>query len=506
MIRPFQGVNLQAIQEGKIRQLQEQRLQQAQDFEREKYGFEKSQIEKQQQAQQLLGQSFRDAVGPDGEIDRSKLMSSVMTHNPELWPSVSAEFDKIDQAKLNKQRTQAQIDNFNSEVAKRKSEVDAANDEVAARIGAIAKHLGDTPEAYQALRDAEVKSGRVSVDRMAPFDQAIAQDPSKVSDVTSALMEFGKKKQAGVEGKTREIRTVSAEGKPVIRIVSDEPGQEFPVSETATDKTPTVASLAWEASGHDPSKALDLVRKSRPAQSGAAGAVSLTPDAIEDAAASYRLLGTRGIPTRFTDTDKKIIMNKAAEQAKLLGDSPASIIQKQAGFQADKSALTRMRTMQAAAQGFEFKAVNQIDIIKNLSNKVPRTSFPVINSALQLGRTEITGDTNATQLANAIETFSTEYAKVINGGTGSSQAVTDSARNASRKLLSAAMSKGTMSDVLDLMRREMGLTNKGYETVVGDITQRMGGEPSTPTATATAGGAGVVRWGRDAKGNPIRIQ
>src|SRR5215831_13776789 len=58
----------------------------------------------------------------------------------------------------------------------------------------------------------------------------------------------------------------------------------------------------------------------------------------------------------------------------------------------------------------------------------------------------------------------------------------------------------TMRGVLDLMTREMHLTNDGYDATINDITERMGGGSSS----AESGGGGAARIYYDANGNPVK--
>lgn len=212
------------------------------------------------------------------------------------------------------------------------------------------------------------------------------------------------------------------------------------------------------------------------AQSGNAAGEPLggmTADTVEDTAARYRLVGERALPTRLDNAQKTAIMNAASRQRRELGRSPAQELQQQSAIKADQGALSKMVSMKSSAEAFESKALGEVPIIEALSKKVGRTSWPIINAALQAGKTTITGDSDATQLANAITSFTEEYAKIMTGTTGSAAAASDSARKASKDLINAAMNKGTMHDVLMLMQRQMGLTMQGYDATIGHINDRI---------------------------------
>lgn len=211
----------------------------------------------------------------------------------------------------------------------------------------------------------------------------------------------------------------------------------------------------------------------------------LSQDGLDYAATQFRVTGVMPALGMGGGANRTKIINTAAEQAKVLKQTPAAAIQKQAAYKADSKALGQMATMGSAAQAYESKANAQVDIINELSPKVPRTNYPLINQAILAGKTEVLGDPNATQLLNAITTFSAEYAKIIEGATGSAAGSSDSARKASAQLVNAAMNPRQLKSVLGLMQREMSLTIQGYDATRAAITERMGGGPQTPAAGRT---------------------
>lgn len=214
------------------------------------------------------------------------------------------------------------------------------------------------------------------------------------------------------------------------------------------------------------------------------GAAGLSDDAVNYTATQYRVLGPSGIPTRIEAPDRVKILNEAASQAKALGQTPAQAVQKQAAFKSDAGSLTQMRKMSSSAESFETKALGQADIIADLSKKVGRTKFPFINRALLAGKSEIAGDADTQQLFNALSTFTAEYAKIMEGSTGSAAASSDSSRKAADRLIAAYMNQGTITKTLDLMKREMRLTLQGYDATIEHITNRMGGG-AVPDASGT---------------------
>lgn len=223
------------------------------------------------------------------------------------------------------------------------------------------------------------------------------------------------------------------------------------------------------------------------------GAGALDEDGVDYAATEYRITGKMPALGMGNGSARAAIINGAAKQSKLLNQTPANAIQKQAAFKSDAKSLDQIRKLSTSAEAFEQKALGQADIVSDLSAKVGRTSWPVLNAAILAGKTEVAGDKDATLLLNAITTFSAEYGKIIEGSTGSVSGSSDSARHAAEKLISAKMSKGTLQGALDLMKREMSLTRQGYDFTINHITDRMGGAPPAPAPGAVPAPAGGDR-------------
>lgn len=285
------------------------------------------------------------------------------------------------------------------------------------------------------------------------------------------------------------VDSVDAQGTPITKFVTPTP--DLVVPKPTPEAKPETRSLQVQANealkaGNtaEYKRILQVIKDTADAGRGPQGAGtgepstanSLTPDAVDYVGTQYRILGPSGIPTRLDEVEKKKIINAATSQAKALGQSPAVAVQRQAAYKADAASLTQMRKMSSAAESYENKALNQADLVSDLSQKVNRTQFPAINAAILTGKAAF-GDSDTQQLYNAIQTFTNEYAKIMEGATGSAAASSDSARKAAERLISAKLNKGTVQDVLDLMKKEMRYTIDGYGATIDHITERMGGKP-----------------------------
>lgn len=215
----------------------------------------------------------------------------------------------------------------------------------------------------------------------------------------------------------------------------------------------------------------------------------LSDEAVADTAMRYHLFGTSGIPTRLNESDKKRILNENAKINTALGQSPAVAIQKQLGLKSDAASLTRATTMADATRAAQAKAEPQADLIVQLSNKVPRTQFPILNKALLAGEKNVLGDTNTQLLYGALTEFTAEYAKIIEGSANSAQGASDSSRRAAAELVSAAMTKGTLAAQIAQMKQIMDWTIKGADATREQIAGRMtsaGTPASAPPVTPDA--------------------
>jgi hypothetical protein len=226
-----------------------------------------------------------------------------------------------------------------------------------------------------------------------------------------------------------------------------------------------------------------------PSASGAGGAAAgppgpgqFTPDSLERAAVAYRITGKMPPLGMGKQPERFALLNKVAEQDKILGLSPAASVQKQFATHADAHALDTLQNLSSTAEASETKALGQIAIIRDVASKVPRTQYPFINAAIQSGKINLLGDSDSQQLANAIQTYASEYGKIIEGSTGSVSGASDASMKAAKRLVDASMNPQTLNDVLSLMQREMDLTLMGYGAAITHVTEQMIGNGQAPAA------------------------
>lgn len=432
-----------------------------------------------QSGQQLLNNAAQHHTNADGTPD---------------WNGISAELTASGRADLGDiaKTKGVAFDEALSKAHAAKLTAAEADQRLASGIGEGMQAMLDAGAPIEDVAGYGLKKVQTARDRglIPPEDAATIaehlnpQNPDQVKGQIAALR--GK----AAEPKTRTIKTME-NGVEVEKIVPDVAGGSYPVPSPPVAPSRAPVAVHTVVNGKDVvtyKRPEDVVGQTFPEQpkasaAGETGTPALTPDAIEDTAVKYRILGTNAIPTRIEGPERVRIMNEASKQIRALGQSAAQSLQKAAAFKADGASLTKMQTMADAASASETKALAQADLVGQLSAKVNRSQSPLWNDWLLSGKKKVLGDQDTTLLFNALDTFTSEYAKIISGSTASVAGASDSATRKAEGLISAALNKGTLQATVDQMKWEMGQTIKGYSATIEHINDRLG-TAQTPNATA----------------------
>ena len=227
----------------------------------------------------------------------------------------------------------------------------------------------------------------------------------------------------------------------------------------------------------------------------AAGPVDDTPmsdDAIKYAADVYRKTGN--MPSfgnsRYAVADRKRIINEAAAAAKGEGGGAGSDLTTRAGIKADAASLAQTVRYRNQVESFEETAQNSAKLIRDLAPKgLGPSGVPVIDSWVQAGR-RATGNADVVKFGNAIDTFTSEYAKIMSGATGAAGS-TDSARQKAEGLINKAQNAEQLYGALDVMQKEMNIRRQSLIDQEAQITRELdaktggkggGAAPSSGTA------------------------
>ncbi len=213
----------------------------------------------------------------------------------------------------------------------------------------------------------------------------------------------------------------------------------------------------------------------------------INPAALDQAAELYAKTGQ--MPAMGMGRDgaaiRTSIMNRAAE---LHGDN--DLASAKTDYGATSGAIKNLARQRSQVLTFEKTASKNLDLADSLSQKVDRSGSPVLNRFLLHLKGQYAGDTDTQLLNNAVETAASEYAKIVSGAT--TGATTDAAREHAREMLTSAMSKGTFSQAVALMKQEMGNRKSGFDEELDSLHGggKTGAKPSGQSSPVKISNAG----------------
>lgn len=148
---------------------------------------------------------------------------------------------------------------------------------------------------------------------------------------------------------------------------------------------------------------------------------------------------------------KAAIVNDAAKLAIAAGASPEDINARSQKFKAETAGAQTLGKREATLVGAIANVEATAPIVAELSSKVNRTEYPLLNKIITAGL-EQTGDPTIVRLGIALNTVTNGYARAQGGG---NNVLTDSARDEAHKLLQIAYSDGQLQAGVDQLIIEM---------------------------------------------------
>lgn len=201
----------------------------------------------------------------------------------------------------------------------------------------------------------------------------------------------------------------------------------------------------------------------------------MSDEAIAYAGTMYRDKGT--LPpfgnSRYAVPDRKKIIAWAADRNNKSVDAAGSDVVTQAGVKADTASLAQTTKYRNQVESFEETAQQSAGLIRSLAPKgLGPSGIPVIDSWMQAGRRAI-GNADVVKFGNAIDTFTSEYAKIMSGATGAAGS-TDSARAKAEGLINKAQNAEQLYGALDVMQQEMNIRRKSLTDQEAQIRRELG--------------------------------
>jgi hypothetical protein len=207
-------------------------------------------------------------------------------------------------------------------------------------------------------------------------------------------------------------------------------------------------------------------------------------------------LGRQGAPIVRAIAARAAAMDEAASV------TPAESAEHMAAGHSAAAALTQAEKQRSMIVSLERTANYSAGIVQDMSNKLWRTGSPFINQPLNLIRQKAFGNTDVSNLNQAIESFANEYARVLGGGVPA-----ENSKEHARQLLGSQTTKEGIRQQVAILKREMKAKEQAADDTLQELRDRIkAGQyqtqaappgPTQPPAPATRmiGGRTFVKTG-----------
>ena len=145
----------------------------------------------------------------------------------------------------------------------------------------------------------------------------------------------------------------------------------------------------------------------------------------------------------------------------------------QAGFKADTASLATLTRYSDQVLAYERTAnTNATQVLQTMGKGAAGTGAPVFNAWVQHGRANWAGNADVSRFNVAVQTFATEYAKVVSGASGGA-VTSDSARHEIMGMINNAQTPQQLQAVISQARTEMANRKKGLQDQQAEIRGRL---------------------------------
>ena len=213
-----------------------------------------------------------------------------------------------------------------------------------------------------------------------------------------------------------------------------------------------------------------------------------TPEALDLATKLY--LQTGKLPPmglgKSGNASRTAIINRAGELAQEAPGGPEGQSTRMAVYNANKNELSAIQRQRGVVLAYARNFDRAVDLSLEMSEKTDRTGVPAFNKWVLAGK-QATGDVDVAQFNAAALTTAVEYARVMSGGTIS----TDAARSEAQAILSPIQTKEQYRAVTEIMRRDTQNRIKGYDDQIEAVLKGMkatGADVPTEPLRAAPGG------------------
>jgi len=207
----------------------------------------------------------------------------------------------------------------------------------------------------------------------------------------------------------------------------------------------------------------------------------LDENGIDYVAQDYRRNGS-SVLSRFSATDKAKVINKASELAKADGNTSEAESLQRFSIHANQIALNQLTKQEQLVVAYEKTADKQLNLLVELGRKVPKTDWPIINSALMKGEKNIAGSPEANNFLSSAIATQGEFAKILSGSTSAAGA-TDASRREAAEMISPYLSEEGLESLVPNLKREMEFRKQGYVEQKAELIKASVQPKNTPSST-----------------------
>jgi len=230
----------------------------------------------------------------------------------------------------------------------------------------------------------------------------------------------------------------------------------------------------------------------------------LDENGIDYVAQDYRRNGS-SVLSRFSATDKAKVINKASELAKADGNTSEAESLQRFSIHANQIALNQLTKQEQLVVAYEKTADKQLNLLVELGRKVPKTDWPIINSALMKGEKNIAGSKEANNFLSSAIATQGEFAKILSGSTSAAGA-TDASRREAAEMISPYLSEEGLESLVPNLKREMEFRKQGYAEQKAELLKASVQPKNTPSSTPEkdiASNPAAISIGKDLQNGKI---
>ena len=232
-------------------------------------------------------------------------------------------------------------------------------------------------------------------------------------------------------------------------------------------------------------------------------ALGLTPDALYNAAwltianGGTPPAGGMGVAGQLKGSAISDAMSKILTSMGLTATDLPAIGALTSGY---TSSLNQQITTQGSINQYLGQAQNNLKVLQQqIANYPDSTNSPLVNSVIQWSQSNVDASPSFSAFQTSLFTFINEYAKIMQGSTGSASGATVSSQKEAAEMLNTEMSKGSLKAAIQVMQKDIqgklnsvqsniqGISSSLANTISNYAQNKAGGGNSLQAASNTGG-------------------